>query len=112
RGQILNTHSSGSISSVSTLVGHFVGRNAAGTGSALIELCSAIGNVTQDRSGIVYLGGFIGSNDVGSIIKESYYIGDVDNTNADTNRRIIGGFVGSNRLSSQIVNCYAWGTVR
>ncbi len=86
-----------------SLVGGLVGFST-GSGSAVIQKCSATGTLTSTAS---QSGGLIGKTQAGTTVSESY----CNVTVSSTNGNYLGGFIGHNDQSSVITNCYSRGNV-
>jgi hypothetical protein len=86
-----------------SLVGAIVGFST-GSGSAVIQICSATGTLTSTAS---QSGGLIGKTQAGTTVSESF----CNVTVTSTNGNYLGGFIGHNDQSSTITNCYSRGTV-
>lgn len=85
-------------------IGGFVGRVL---GGAVIERCYALGYVTNNRTGLLHTGGFVGRLD-GGTINDCYARGNVIGTRS---LRYLGGFIGEPWIGN-INRCYSTGIVR
>lgn len=91
-GNIINSYSTGDVSGKSR-VGGFVGSNF-----EKITNSYSTGKVSADINTSSYIGGFVGFNNAGGTVTNSYSVGDV------SGKKLLGGFVGTN--IGTITNCY------